>query len=440
MMRSLRRRLFVLLVVATGVIWLTAFIWISLWSRSEIEHVLDTRLREAARMVHSLVAGGNVTAADAAAGVKTVDYEKQLSCQIWSLDGRLVARSSGAPDASLALDTEGYGERQVNGEAWRVYTIVDAEKGVRVVVGDRIGLRNRLVRDLVAGLLVPAALIMPLFAALIWFGVGRGLAPLRILAREIELRDGEDMRSVSVDNAPGEVRPLIAALNSLFGRVDASRRHERELTSFAAHELKTPLAGLRTQAQIALATEDESIRARALGQILLSVDRTSRLVRQLLALARLEAGRGAEPLAKIAVGSAIREMLTQLPMRCNAETTIDPALDGLVLAADPATLELILRNLQENACQHTPPGRVVRWVKTQDGFAIEDDGCGVADSELLLLTRRFFRGSNNSIAGTGLGLTIVAMAVGRLHGDLDLGNRPEGGFRVGIVFGKNKRA
>jgi len=119
-MNSLRRRLFLILLAATGAIWLCAVAWIYLSSRSELEHVLDARLQEAARMVHSLVAGGNIAAAAQASSLPESGYERQLSCQIWSLDGRLVARSGGAPEEALAGPAEGFSEREVNGEPWRV--------------------------------------------------------------------------------------------------------------------------------------------------------------------------------------------------------------------------------------------------------------------------------------------------------------------------------
>jgi two-component system sensor histidine kinase QseC len=169
-MTSLRRRLFVILVAATGLIWLCAVGWIYAGTKAELERVLDTRLQEAARMVSSLVASGNMTGSAAVAAVsgaspEPASYERQLSCQIWSLDDRLVARSSGAPDARLTDHGAGFSERMVDGDSWRVYTIEDANKGVRVMVGDRLGLRDRLVTDLIKGLLAPALLIIPLLAS-----------------------------------------------------------------------------------------------------------------------------------------------------------------------------------------------------------------------------------------------------------------------------------
>lgn len=423
-MTSLRRRLFLVLFAATGLIWLSAVAWISISSRAELEYVLDARLQEAARMVHSLVAAGGLATTPQGAFDPHL-YERQLSCQIWSLDGQLLARSSGAPEEALSAPAQGFSSRVVGGEDWRVFTIIDAEKGVRVMVGDRVGLRDRLVRDLVAGLLAPAVLIAPLLAVLIWASLARGLAPLSRLAGEIAARDGEDMRPVAVVHSPSEVRPLLDALNSLFAKVEAARQHERDLTAFAAHELRTPLAGLKTQAQIALAAPDAAIRDDALRQILVSVERSARLVRQLLALARLESAPAQKPPEEaVNVAQALREIVHQPPPGIRVE--IEPPLDDLPLKADRETLHLVLRNLHENALQHvSTPGRI-RWRRLPDGVCIEDDGPGIPMDELPRVTERFFRGRNKSLTGSGLGLIIATLAAVRMGARLELANRGDG--------------
>lgn len=434
-MTSLKRRLFVLLLAATGVIWLSAIAWISLGSRAELERVLDTRLQEAARMVHSLA--GSAMTSTASAAVDATGYARQLSCQIWSLDGRLVGRSSGAPDGRLAADQDGFSDREVNGETWRVYTIVDRDKGVRVAVGDRLGLRDRLVRDLVAGMLAPILLVVPLLGVLIWAGLGRGLRPLEALAGEIAARDGEDMRPVPTEGAPREVRPLLSALNGLFGKVEAARRHERDVTAFAAHELRTPLAGLKTQAQGALAAPDAATRDGALRQILVSVDRTTRLTRQLLALARLEAMGAARPEGTIDAGAVLRDVVASLPLPAGTTVTVDPALDGLRVPAEREMLHLVLRNLHENAVEHMPAGGRIAWAPLPGGLglAVEDEGPGIPDEELALVTRRFWRGRHRSASGTGLGLTIAEMAARRLGARLGFANRSDrSGLRCALAW------
>jgi len=442
-MTSLRKRLFVILVAATGAIWLSAVGWIYLGSRSELEHVLDTRLQEAARMVHSLVASGNMTAAAAIAGAPAISpedasYERQLSCQIWSLDGRLVARSTGAPEEELAENTDGFSDRVVSGEPWRVYTIKDPNKGVRVMVGDRIGLRDRLVNDLIKGLMAPALLIVPLLGLLIWASLGRGLRPLRAMADELQARDADDMRPVDASVSPAEVKPLAEALNTLFGKVEAARRHERDVTAFAAHELRTPLAGLRTQAQVALATKDAAVRENALSQILVSVDRTTRLVRQLLALAKLEAASSARSNGRVNAARLLAEVVDIAPQTPSGiSVVIDPALSSLELPGDRESWMLALRNLHENALQHMPQGGLVSWCPEPGGSGIMvlDQGPGIPDEEHALVTQRFYRGRHKSASGTGLGLTIVEIAARRIGARLVLINRTdESGLQAALVW------
>lgn len=432
-MRSLRGRLFALLFGATGIIWLCAVVWIGFGSRSELEHVLDTRLQEAARMVHSMVASGNVNASSTLPALEDGTYEHQLSCQIWSLDGHLVARSSGAPDQSLAEDEEGYADRTVGGEVWRVYTIVDHAKGVRVAVGDRIGLRDRLVRDILAGLIGPALLIAPILGILIWLALARGLAPLKAVTDEIAGCDGEDMRPLSPRDPPEEIKPLTSALNELFSKVEAARRHEREITAFAAHELRTPLAGLKTQAQVALAMPDGPGRDRALRHIVTSVDRTTRIVRQLLALAALEAAppkSGAT--GKIKVGSVVREVVGAIARPQSISVIIDDRVEDLTVEGDPDDLKMIVRNLHENAVEHMPGAGQILWSPTPDGrgIIVADDGPGIDDDDLPRITERFFRGKSKSATGTGLGLTIAEMAAARLGAAIKFRNRSD---RTGLI-------
>src|SRR5690606_33373767 len=178
---------------------------------------------------------------------------------------------------------------EIDGERWRVYAVVNPSLGVRVLVGDSLEIRERLIGDVIKGLLLPAIVIFPVLAALIWLSVGRGLAPLTRIAEGLAGRSALELHPVEDGSVPREVRPVIRAMNSLFGRVAEARDRERSFTAYAAHELKTPLAGLKTQAQIALRTDDPNVKRDALSHISTSVDRTSRMVRQLIDLAAVDA-------------------------------------------------------------------------------------------------------------------------------------------------------
>jgi two-component system sensor histidine kinase QseC len=428
-MISLRNRLFLILLVATGVIWLTAVAWIYQVSRVEVEHVLDARLQEAARMVDSLVAShmpASPAEPLAIPGGETGGYERQLSCQIWSLDGRLIARSSGAPDEQLAGPAPGFSERVIDGERWRIFTVDDAVKGVRVMVGDRLGLRDRLIADLIKGLLWPTLLVAPLLGLMIWVSLGRGLRPLRDITAALKARDAEDMRPIDAGHAPTEIRPLADALNALFAKVEAARQQERDVTAFAAHELKTPLAGLKTQTQIALATDDAAIRDGALRQVLFSVDRTTRLVRQLLVLARLDAAPAAPPSAAVSIGEILDEISLAGGARDDCRVVVDPALHERWVRVDHEILTVAIRNLHENAVQHSPEGGTVHWRLSGAGVVVEDEGPGIDPDELPLVRQRFYRGRARSPVGSGLGLAIVEVAAARIGWSLHLGARAEG--------------
>jgi len=433
---SLRVRLFVVLMVATGLIWLAAVAWITTSSRREVEHVLDSRLQEAARMVVSLVEGMPKAASAPGAGAPASvipNYERQLSCQIWSLDGRLIARSSGAPQRPLTDQPDGFSERQVDGETWRVFSVEDKGRGVRVLVGDRLGLREQLVADLIKGLLGPALLIAPLLGLVIWISLGRGLAPVRQIARDLAGRDAEDMRPVNLTCTPSEIRPLADAINGLFGKVGQAREREREVTAFAAHELRTPLAGLKTQAQVALAAEDEAVMRKALHQILVGVDRSARLVAQLLTMARLDAGADARNLGPVAIGELVEDVADAATAPEGLSVEIDPALMEVRWTSDAASLELAFRNLHENALQYGRSKVRWSWDAQASCVVLEDDGPGIPPDELPKVGTRFFRGRHKSAVGNGLGITIAVKALEGAGLTLVLSNRSgTSGLRVEI--------
>ncbi|OYW65082.1 MAG: hypothetical protein B7Z40_12950 [Bosea sp. 12-68-7] len=432
-----------ILVATTGLIWLAATAWIYLGTKAELERVLDTRLQEAARMVSSLVrdAGASAPAAIAAtpqiAASEPGGYERQLSCQIWSLEGRLVAASTAAPADRLSSHAAGFSDNVIAGELWRVYAIEDAAKGVRVLVGDRLGLRDRLVNDLVLGLVAPTLLMLPIFAGLIWISVGRGLSPLRGIAADLQQRAADDLAPLHA-RVIDEIRPVTDALNGLLTRLDAARRHEREFTAFAAHELRTPLAGIRTQAQIARVADTSAMRTAALDHIMHGVDRTARLISQLLALARLESGAEPNRREPVNLGQLLRDIDREGQRPASIIVEIDAGIDAMKVEGDPDHLKLALRNLHDNACGHSPAGGRVRWLRIGEfELAVDDEGPGVPSDELALIRQRFYRGRAAQNAGSGLGLAIVDVALHKVRAELTFSTPPSGrGLRAAVSFAR----
>lgn len=323
----------------------------------------------------------------------------------------------------------------INGERWRVYAITNTERGVRVLVGDNLSIRNGLVNDVIRGLLLPALLMLPVLAVLIWLSVRRGLEPLRKIAGDLEARPASDLSPIEDVQTAKEIAPVLQSLNGLFARVAGLRERERNFTAFAAHELRTPLAGLKTQAQVALASGDGTIREQALRQIMVGVDRTGRLVRQLLDMSAVEALDQGERSGKVWPGSILRALADRLadPTR-GVAVEVSPDLDRIELDIEPDLFALAARNLMENAVNHSPPGGVVRCRmagRAEEGqIIIEDDGPGIPEEELARVTERFFRGRNKVPVGSGLGLAIVELALGRSGWHLRLQNRDCGGLQA----------
>jgi two-component system sensor histidine kinase QseC len=371
-------------------------------------------------------------------------YERQLSCQIWSVDGRLVARSSGAPEIKLSDIVAGYSERIIDGETWRVYTIEDSAKGFRVLVGDKLGIRDHLVNEIIKGLLAPTLLVIPLLGLLIWISLNRGLKPLRLMARELRSRSADDMSPIEAGRIPSEIRPVVTSINGLFAKVEAARQHEREITAFAAHELRTPLAGLRMQAQISMAAPDQGTRDAALRQILIAVDRTTRLVRQLLAISKLDTTHSTTQDVAVNVARALEEVIESVPTQGkNIGLVLDPQLNQTFLNANRELLLLAMRNLHENAVHHMARrramGAIIRWSveMTPDHVVVrvEDEGPGIPPNEMNLVTNRFFRGRHKSDLGSGLGLSIVELALRCNRASLRLSNRTDrSGLRAEMIW------
>jgi two-component system, OmpR family, sensor histidine kinase QseC len=435
---SIRLRLIVVLTLAAGLLWLSAVLWIAGSTRAQVERVLDARLAESANMVNSLISDERIavgTDGSVKVPMPVTDLSRQLSCQIWSLRGDLIGASSGAPDEQMAL-AEGFSDTMIEGVPWRVFAVHNDDLGVRVMVGDRADVRDGLVSGVVRGLLWPAAVLFPLLAGLIWLCVGRGLAPLEQLAAHLRARRPGDLRPLPAASTPREIRPVRRALNSLFQQLDHVRRTERDFTAFAAHELKTPLAGLRMQAQVARRASDAATRDRALDAIAVSVDRSDRMVRQLLDLAAIDSDAASpEALDPVVLIAEITQDIAPWARAAGVRLQVQ-AKDLPPLHAPRVLIHSALRNLVENAIQHSPQGGVVIVAAHHDAHSltltVSDQGPGIRPEDLGRATDRFWRGGASG-QGSGLGLAIVAAAVDHLGGGLHL-DPPQDGQSVRVFL------
>ncbi|CAM2839250.1 two-component sensor histidine kinase [Brevundimonas diminuta] len=424
-MMSIRTRLFAILALVTALVWGGAVVWVEVQTRNEVQRVLDRRLMESARMVSSMMQPGSLSpVVNEEGGGRLAAYDQQLACQIWSMQGELIARSRSAPSAMLASGEDGFSERVIDGERWRVYTVHVPEGGYRVMVGDNLAVREHLVGSVVTGLLGPAVLGLLALGVLIWWSVGAGLRPIQQMTQALASRRADDLTPVDVAPGGKDLQPFVSALNDLIARVSEARRRETEFTAAAAHELRTPLAGLRVQAQIAANATDEGVRKHALEQIQTSVDRTARLVTGLLALARED---------EAAIEADDRRWIDLHTLFANdADARLEVLDQAFRIYVQPDRFETAAANLLANA-QAMASSRIRVAVEGQGNDAIlvvEDDGPGVSTADLERLGRRFFRTSDAPVGGSGLGLSIVLSTMKAHGGAVRFTPSALGGLRV----------
>jgi two-component system sensor histidine kinase TctE len=334
--------------------------------------------------------------------------------------------------------------REIRVVALRVPVQPGSGKGVVLIqVGERLTLRTEVARQLLLRMILPQTLLTFLAIFAVWYGVGRGLAPLSHLRREIEQRSHRDLSPLPESMVPREVEPLIQAMNGLLERLSASITAQRRFIADAAHQLRTPIAGLKTQTELALRQTYATEAQAAFKQLHTATEQMTRLVNQLLSLARAEpdAGRASvtEPIDLIELA---RQSTTDWVPRALARN-IDLGFEGppgeARIEGDPFLVREMLNNLLDNAVRYTQPeGHITVRVNTaerQITLSVEDDGPGVPEAERERVFERFYRVLGNGAEGCGLGLAIVREVAQRHRAEVSLSARDDGtGTIVRIAF------
>ncbi|MDO9188375.1 MAG: sensor histidine kinase N-terminal domain-containing protein, partial [Sulfurimicrobium sp.] len=364
-MNSLRTKLLLLLLAIISVAWLTTAVFIYFDAHHEIDELFDAQLAQSAQVLlaqagHDLKDArededdDGIATEIAGAGHK---YERKIAFQIRDEHGRLLLRSASVPVDPLAAQESGFADAVIEGKPWRVYTQHDDDGEIRVQVGERHAVRNELAASVAMRLLLPLGIALPVLALLIWFAVGKGLSPLRRIGSEVAQRDPANLAPLEERTAPAEIAPLLHALNTLLGRLDQALESERRFTADAAHELRTPLAALKIQAQVARRAENEAQRGAALDKLILGVDRATHLIEQLLTLARLEPTSGSAALmAECDVAAIARQVLADLAPAALAKE-IELGLSSpaaAMIRGNTDMLAILMRNLVDNAIRYTP--------------------------------------------------------------------------------------
>ncbi|MDD5388557.1 MAG: sensor histidine kinase N-terminal domain-containing protein [Gallionellaceae bacterium] len=440
---SLRARLLTPLLLATLLVWGMAGVVSYLKARHEAGELLDGQLAQSSKLLMAQAEHEMEDLAEVTALVEEVvdrvdhPYEQPLEFQIWGADGRLLLKSNDAPSVPLSR-ADGYSDIRHAGKPWRMFSIWSPDHRFQVQVAEPLAGREQVALDVAMQVGLPIILVLPLIALVIFWAVRHALRPMEELAGTVATRTVTNLTPLQTEGLPREVLSLATALNRLLERLYHALDSERRFTADAAHELRTPLAAIQIQAQVALASQKEEGRAHALEQVLAGTRRATRLVEQLLRLARLDPLAGLPATQPIELAALARLVVEDLHLGSQAERLQVEVMDNASVAGDPDLLRVALRNLLDNALRYSPPGsRITLGASLENGAPrlwVDDNGPGVAKEELPRLTERFYRGSEVTQGGSGLGLAIAAR-IAQLHGArLILENRVEGGLRAMLTW------
>lgn len=361
--------------------------------------------------------------------------------QMWSPDGAQMFHSvsrARLPQRAVL----GFSNVRANSTTYRVFSIQTSNQTVQVA--QDLAVRRNMAGNLALRTLGPIAVMMPILMLVVWWVVSGSLQPVARVRSQVASRQADDLSPVSDTGLPDEVRPLVQELNLLFGRVRTAFEAQQNFVADAAHELRTPLAALRLQAQSLDRADTPEARQVAVGRLTAGIDRATRLVEQLLILARQE--------ATAAEGSAAKTRpvdLADLARRTAADMASVAAAKGVDLGlqqadrasidGQPDALQILLRNLVDNAVKYTPGGGTVD-ISVLSGAGtvavqVEDSGPGIPPDERERVFDRFYRVAGSEAAGSGLGLAIIK-AIAERHGAvLTLGSSERlGGLMATVTF------
>lgn len=439
--RSIQGRLLAWVLGMVVVVWLSTAVITWFDARHELEELLDGHLAQAAALL-VVQQQGEIEDDRHDLDAPTLHrYAPKVAFQVFH-EGRLALRSANAPAVPMAPPGQsfraGFDTVQIDGLSWRVFAAEGGEQDVRVYVGEQMSSRLEILWAVLRSTLWPMVVALPLLALAVWWAVRLGVAPMRRLGQVLAQREPQALHPVAVAGATVEMLPMIEALNALFARIDQLLASERRFTADAAHELRTPIAAIRAQAQVALAEADDLARRHALLNTVQGCDRATRLVDQLLTLSRLEAA-DATALEVVELRALTQGVLAELAPKAlgKHQTLAFEAPEPCHLPGNETLLAVLVRNLVDNAMRYSPPSAHVTVSLRQEAgrvvLSVEDSGPGLVEADRRRLGERFFRVPGSAESGSGLGWSIV-QRIAQVH-RLDLQVQPSpqlGGLAVHV--------
>jgi two-component system OmpR family sensor kinase len=364
------------------------------------------------------------------------DGNDDMVVQVWTPDGIQVFRSLSRTELPQRA-VLGFSNVRVNGTTYRVFSVQTNSQTVQIAQDMRV--RQRMAGTLALRTVGPIALMAPVLMLVVWWVVSGSLAPVQRVRRQVASRQADDLSPVSEADLPDEVRPLVQELNLLFGRVRTAFEAQQHFVADAAHELRTPLAALKLQVLSLERADDAHARAVAVGRLTAGIERATRLIEQLLVLARQEA-------AEVKLEPVNLTELAKRTLGDLAGAAGMREIDLGLVQADEASVKghseallILVRNLVDNAIKYTPTGGTVDLSVRHNGkgpqVVVEDSGPGISPEERERVFNRFYRVPGTEANGSGLGLAIIKSITER-HGAILALDQSErlGGLKVTVSF------
>ena len=439
---SIKRELATSLYIGAFVLWMFIIIGGYYTIRHEVDELYDGELSQLARVLMTLYASDDIESRARQNGTLITappfegdeNYENKLIFQIWGNNKTLLVRSSNAPETPIAAklnehELNQYDTLSLFGNKTRVYTLWIPQVPFVVHVGQKLDIRSDIAFEILESFYLMILLILPLLLFVIYRSINKGLKPLNHIAAELKQRTSDNLEPLNPDNVPAEIKSVTVSLNNLFKRLKESFSRERQFIADAAHELRTPLAGLKAQAQVAMA--DKSRVEKSLSRIVEGVDRTSRLANQLLSLSRLEAEEIKIDTQPIRISLIVDDVCHDLSVISQEKNiTIHPEIDPNVhINTDREMLYILIRNLVENSIRYSEDNTAIEIILSEKqgqlSLVITDNGTGISQASLKRVFDRFYRDIEAKESGSGLGLAIVKRITELLDIDLTLANRTD---------------
>ena len=359
------------------------------------------------------------------------DEDEAIGFAVFNRQGQMVFHDNeNGKDFSFASQSGRFAEQTVDDEKWRLVWLRSADGQYVIAVGQELDYRNDIVWDMTEEFMLPWGIGIVSILLIMIAVITRELLPLKRLSDNLNRRDPDDLSPLDEPRLPTEILPLINALNQLLKKIKAMLERERSFIADSAHELRTPLTALKVQLDVAkLAGDNTETRQKALQKLENGIDRSARLVEQLLALSKAQSTEQSAVKEKIFWKSIIMQIIEEYQeIAAEKQQSITAKLNGKgpFSEGNPLLASLIVRNLLDNAVKYSPPQAKITVSLTPRSLSVTNSGVKVAEKHLRHLGNRFYRPAGQTQNGSGLGLSIVSRISGLYRADFSCRNTAEG--------------